>query len=418
MKILFGCFLSILALNSCKVQSPRPHVSIPSAFNHHLGYLFIDTETGDTLLASNSEKYFIPASTTKLFTWYACLRLLNDKIPALRYRETSDSLIFWGTGDPSLLRPEFPYNKTIDFLRSKANKHLVFSDTNFDDNFYGKGWMWDDYLESYQAEVSALPIYGNLVRLNNETVIPDYFELFSEIDKSGTNKVSRLEHENKFLIPQQRFGLTQTIPFKTGGEIAANLLSDTLHLAVEYQNIGLNTPTAIRYSVDKDSLLIPMLRFSDNMLAEHLMLLCSGQLSDQLSVQNAIEVLLSHQLHDIPQKPRWVDGSGLSRYNLFTPEDLVYLLQKVKNEFGLERAKSYLPGNGQNGTMKNLAAAESPFLNAKSGSMSGVYNLAGFLQTGSGRTLTFAVMNNNFTTSVNSVRKEVEDFLLEIRNHY
>jgi D-alanyl-D-alanine carboxypeptidase/D-alanyl-D-alanine-endopeptidase (penicillin-binding protein 4) len=61
---------------------------------------------------------------------------------------------------------------------------------------------------------------------------------------------------------------------------------------------------------------------------------------------------------------------------------------------------------------------EETFIYAKSGSMSGVYNLAGYLKTSSGRILAFAVMNNNFTKSVSSVRAEVAQFLLKVRADY
>jgi serine-type D-Ala-D-Ala carboxypeptidase/endopeptidase (penicillin-binding protein 4) len=189
-----------------------------------------------------------------------------------------------------------------------------------------------------------------------------------------------------------------------------------LHLAVAYSKIDKPTQTQTLYSVQRDSLIIPMLVNSDNMLAEQLMLLCSHQNLEKLSNSKAIENVLSNQLDELPQKPRWVDGSGLSRYNLFTPQDLVFLLQKMKNELGLAKLNSYLPSNGINGTMKSFAQNEPTFLYAKSGSMSGVYNLAGVLETASGKTVIFAVMNNNFTTSVSEVRKETEEMLVRFRD--
>ena len=55
--------------------------------------------------------------------------------------------------------------------------------------------------------------------------------------------------------------------------------------------------------------------------------------------EKIIDTLLKTDFKDLPQKPRWVDGSGLSRYNLFTPQDFVAILNKMKNEFGMERIK-------------------------------------------------------------------------------
>ena len=48
----------------------------------------------------------------------------------------------------------------------------------------------------------------------------------------------------------------------------------------------------------------------------------------------------------MPQLPRWVDGSGSSRYNLFTPDDLVWVLNKMKDEFGMDRIKGIFPHPG------------------------------------------------------------------------
>ena len=69
-----------------------------------------------------------------------------------------------------------------------------------------------------------------------------------------------------------------------------------------------------------------MMQESDNFLAEQLLLLASSTLSDTLNTKTAIEYMLNNHLKDLKQQPRWVDGSGLSRYNLFSPEAIVYVL--------------------------------------------------------------------------------------------
>jgi D-alanyl-D-alanine carboxypeptidase/D-alanyl-D-alanine-endopeptidase (penicillin-binding protein 4) len=66
--------------------------------------------------------------------------------------------------------------------------------------------------------------------------------------------------------------------------------------------------------------------------------------------------------------------------------------------------------------MKTFAPNEPIFLHAKSGSMSGVYNMAGILETASGKSVIFAVMHNNFTKAVPEVRKETEEMLLRFRD--
>lgn len=410
MKNSLVAFFLIVIFGACQVQKISNKVVYPNDLKHHLGYLFIDTATGDTLFQKNAKRYFSPASTTKLFTWYSSLSLLGENIPALRYYETPDTLFFWGTGDPTFLRSDFPANKTLTFLKSKENKKLVFSDANFHGKYYGQGWMWDDYLEDYQAEVSAFPMYGNLVTFDKENTEPTYFKTFTKKTENQKARVLRADATNHFTYADSSRLVNLKIPFKTNGETVAALLSDTLKVSVNYQAKQIyDYPTTTLFSESRDSLIIPMLEHSDNMLAEQLMLMASSQISDSLSVKRAITYMLENKLSELPQKPRWVDGSGLSRYNMFTPNDLVFLLQKIKNELGLSQTFYILPKIGQD---------PETYIWAKSGSMSGVYNLAGFIKTKKGRTLTFALMNNNFTKPVSAVRKEMATFLEGVREAY
>lgn len=130
--------------------------------------------------------------------------------------------------------------------------------------------------------------------------------------------------------------------------------------------------------------------------------------------QKLIDSLLKSDLAGFPQKPRWVDGSGLSRYNLFTPQDFVWLLQKMKDEFGLERLKTILP-TGNTGTLRNYYKEETGFIFAKTGSLTGHIALSGFLITSKNKLLIFSILVNNHNTSATAVRRAVEQFLQQIR---
>ena len=130
-----------------------------------------------------------------------------------------------------------------------------------------------------------------------------------------------------------------------------------------------------------------------------------------------IDTLLKTDLRDLPQKPRWVDGSGLSRYNLFTPNDFVVLLQKMKQEVGMKRIQGILPTGGK-GTLSNLYKQDSNYIFAKTGTLSGVVALSGYLYTKKNKLLIFSVLVNNHTGSASEIRKRVEAFLNGIRARY
>jgi D-alanyl-D-alanine carboxypeptidase/D-alanyl-D-alanine-endopeptidase (penicillin-binding protein 4) len=130
-----------------------------------------------------------------------------------------------------------------------------------------------------------------------------------------------------------------------------------------------------------------------------------------------IDTLLNGDLRQLPQRPYWVDGSGLSRYNLFTPQDFVYLLDKMKNEFGLPRMKGILPTGGA-GTLSGYYKQDSGYLFAKTGTLSGVVSLSGYLVTRRNRLLLFSILVNNHRGTAASVRRDIERLIQVIRNKY
>jgi serine-type D-Ala-D-Ala carboxypeptidase/endopeptidase (penicillin-binding protein 4) len=180
-------------------------------------------------------------------------------------------------------------------------------------------------------------------------------------------------------------------------------------------------PNNIRWhkikSQPSDSLFKPMMHRSDNFFAEQSLLMVSNEYLGYMSDGKIIDTLLKYDLKDVPQKPKWVDGCGLSRYNLFTPQSFVYILNKTKNEFGWERLKNILPTGGT-GTLSSYYKKDSGFIYAKTGTLSNNCALSGFLITKKGKVLIFSVLANNYTTGATPVRRAVEQFLLSIRENY
>jgi D-alanyl-D-alanine carboxypeptidase/D-alanyl-D-alanine-endopeptidase (penicillin-binding protein 4) len=160
-----------------------------------------------------------------------------------------------------------------------------------------------------------------------------------------------------------------------------------------------------------------MMHRSDNFFAEQTLLMVSNAVLGVMSDQRIIDTLLKADFKDLPQKPRWADGSGLSRYNLFTPQDFVFMLNKMKTDFGMERIKNILP-TGNEGTLEGRFAADSNYIFAKTGTLSGVVALSGFLYTKKNKLLIFSVLVNNHNSSASAVRRAVEKFIEGIRNRF
>ena len=74
------------------------------------------------------------------------------------------------------------------------------------------------------------------------------------------------------------------------------------------------------YSRPVDTVYAAMMQHSDNFIAEQLLLTISEYLSDTMQTTIAIREIKKKHLANIADQLQWYDGSGLSRYNLFTPK--------------------------------------------------------------------------------------------------
>ena len=120
----------------------------------------------------------------------------------------------------------------------------------------------------------------------------------------------------------------------------------------------------------------------------------------------------------MPDDPQWVDGAGLSRYNLFTPRSIVWLWAQLLDKYGPEKLFPLLATGGVNGTIKNYYKAEDAYIYGKTGPLSNNHALSGYLLTKSGKTLIFSFMNNNYPGESYPVKKRMEKILWEVRENY
>lgn len=421
------CLFVLLAAWAC---SPR-HVILKDVkqsetdLQNHIGFSLYDPQTKKFLIEHQSDRYFTPASNTKIFTLYAALTILGDSSVALRYLPMGDSMIFWGMGDPSFLyKNTYQTNKAYNFLQSFPGK-LYYSGTNFYNNPLGPGWAWNDYDSYYSPERSPMPVYGNLIEVKRSddqfATLPNYFMKHFTIanQQRDREEVTRGVDDNQLVyFTGKKTSGNWTIPFRAANDVVVELLSDTLKREVLEAAILPTTDALTLKGVPLDSLLKVMMQDSDNFIAEQLLLQCAGVLSDSLQQEIAIKYLLKNGLADLPDKPKWVDGSGLSRYNLFTPRSIAVLWDKLYTLVPEQRLFSLLAVGGQSGTIKNWYKHDTPYIFGKTGTLSNNHILSGYIRTHKGRVLIFSFMNNNFLVNANDVRKRMEQILFTIYNKY
>ena len=426
----------------------------------HTGISIYEPATDKYWYNYNADKYFIPASNTKLFTLYAGMKYLGDSLTGMAYQNFSDTAInVSGSGDPTFMHPDFKNQPVLDFL--KAQQKVIYLSGNYKDSALGYGWAWDDYSDNYMVERNAFPIYGNIIKVgingyeyaNQKTskpkwnlspryfindidsvFTPDYKTIAapSDADIAKTNSqkfiVSRNRTSNKLNLRQGTAVFYKTeIPFVTNeNKTAVEILKNDFQLNITEGSVAdkilyAGTPARLRWHKIKsqpiDSLFKPMMHRSDNFFAEQTLLMVSNEYLGYMSTEKIIGTLLIADLKDVSQKPKWVDGCGLSRYNLFTPQSFVYILKKIKTEFGWERIKNIFPTGGT-GTLSSYYKKDSGYIYAKTGTLSNNCALSGYLITKKGKILIFSVLNNNYITNAVLVRKAVERFLVAIRENY
>jgi serine-type D-Ala-D-Ala carboxypeptidase/endopeptidase (penicillin-binding protein 4) len=229
-------------------------------------------------------------------------------------------------------------------------------------------------------------------------------------------RIERRRLDNIFdILPANSTFRSADVPFRTFEN--SRFLEDTLKKAWLSRAYAEGTESyKVIYSQHKDSVLKPMMHRSDNFFAEQMLLVAGNEFLGVMNEGKMIDTLLKTDLKDLPQRPRWADGSGLSRYNLFTPKDFVMLLEKMKNEFGIARLQEILP-TGNEGTLSNYYKQDSGYIFAKTGTLSGVVAFSGFMYTPGNRSklLIFSVLVNNHQASATQVRRAVERFLQEVR---
>jgi len=397
-----------------------------NALQDHVGFYLVDLSSNKTLIDFNGAKYFTPASNTKIFTFYTSLRLLGDSVTSLKYFQTGDSLIFQGTGDPSFLyKNVFDNGRVYQFLKDHPAK-LFYSNKNFQTETFGPGWAWDDYNYDYSSERSPFPIYGNLISVQHPQ--PELFTI-QPFRFSSDFHISNETHPDEEIIRGidsneliyyigKNKSKSFTIPFRTSSDLFTDLLSDTLHRSVEEINKPIPQNSLVLKSIPTDSLYRVMMQDSDNFISEQLLLQCAALVSDTLKPEIAIRYSKKKLLADLPDSMQWVDGSGLSRYNLFTPRSIVELWKKIYLVVPQERLFNLLATPGKNGTLKKWLKTEVPYIFGKTGSLSNVRALSGYLITKKNKILIFSFMNNNFTVTGTEVRARVEKILKQVHDKY
>jgi D-alanyl-D-alanine carboxypeptidase/D-alanyl-D-alanine-endopeptidase (penicillin-binding protein 4) len=422
------------------------------------GIRIIDANSGDLIYELNGDKYFSPASNMKLITTIGALFLLGPEFRygtplvtngSIRSDTLLGDLIICGKGDPTL---------TTAHLRTMAQEvahrgisvikgDILFDDAYFDTIPYGPGWMWDDLQYDFSAPTNALSINrnccsihimpgsksGDMVRVHvapatsaitvknlAKTAEPEDITV-STTYEDGKNKVT-VQGTLPVNSDMKRF----TRSIRDPAPVAAALLSEELHQqgilitgTVKSEKCSGAETLFIHVSQPLLKILYDLDKYSSNFIAEHILKTIGAVKvgipgTTEKGIEAIAECLQENALFgdDIIQR----DGSGLSRYNLITPEQITSLLHYLYFNFSFgPELMTVLPAGGIDGTLKNRfqSTATKGKVRAKTGTMTHVCALSGYCITSSGRILIFSIMMKDFSAPSSYIR-DIQDRIVSI----
>lgn len=354
----------------------------------HAGLLVLETGSGRVLYEHNADDDFTPASTLKLVTGATALQQLgrdfrfHTAILAGAVPENgvvSGDLILRGGGDPLLRRSDLQAaaaSLVAGGLKAVTGS-LICDASYFDDEPFREGWAWDDLTQYYGVAPSAL----TLGESNTSATVTAAASSDGPLGESVSPD------------PAIRAGTVLREALAGGGVTIA-----------DPPKTGLTPPGAtVLWQHDGEPLTLLLADFwypSDNLVGETLtksLGIARAGLPGKTAPGIAVEIEFLKRIGVDPATVSVVDGSGLSRYNAVTPRALVKLLQYEWSSPNRDDVLNALPVSGSRGSLRKEFTAPdlARRIYAKSGSMTNVANLAGYLATNRHGSVTFALLLDN-----------------------
>lgn len=451
-------------LNSVQ-QKVKALQSSSGLTNAGIGICVSDVQTEEVILKSEPQLSLVPASIMKVITTATALEVLGSDYRfsttlsysgIIRNDTLFGDLQVIGGGDPTLGSAYFPEN--IGFLEvwneaiRQANikvirGNLVTDATIYESQTIPDTWVWEDLGNYYGAGASGISVFDNLyeIHLKSESVAGKATKIIRIVPE-----IQNLEIKNEVLSSDQSgdeayvFGspmdtkriIRGTIPKNQADfTIKASVPDPSALLAAEFRKRlsvngisisgiskfeKVNTDSAIQLSVIQSPPLKEIIRITNyesvNLFAEHFLKQLAFQKFGQGTTIDGCKFIKQFwQNKGMDMNGFYInDGSGLSRFNAFTTEQMVRILRFMRTKStNFADFYSSLPSVG-NGTLTVFTKDKfkDDCLRAKSGSMTRVRCYAGYLTTLSGRELSFAIMLNNFSCSQSEAIKKIEELLV------
>jgi D-alanyl-D-alanine carboxypeptidase/D-alanyl-D-alanine-endopeptidase (penicillin-binding protein 4) len=442
-------------------------LAAPALQHGYWGVLVKSLRTDETLYSLNPGRLMMPASNMKIVTLAAAADRLGwdytyeTRIFAAGRIDAGvlqGDLLVVGSGDPSIGESPDTLGTWAEQLKARGIRviagRVVGDDNAFDDNGLGFGWSWDDLQDDYAAGVSALQFNENAVRVTvgPGTSIGDWAGVAISPTDSGlvvdgaltTSPAGAPPHIEAHRLPgSARLQLRGTVPL--GAAPATRMVSvdnptqffvNALRSALIAHGIDVRgpavdiddirdaparpdgAPVVSHRSPPLSTLAIRLMKISQNLYAEtFLKTLAAGAATATTAAGRSIAQTALQAWGVGPDGLIQRDGSGLSRYDYVTPDAIVTILTQVDRQAPLKGPfEASLPIAGRDGTLSNRmkgTAAEGN-ARAKTGSMTNVRGLSGFVATADGEPLVFSILANNFETAPDTITRTADAIVVRL----
>ena len=408
---LFFLSMSLFGQQFSERKIKRMLKKIPQLEQAHLAVSVVQLNEMKPKASYQDQHYMTPASNTKLLTFLAAVQQF-DSLPALYYREQDSLLHFKATGYPLLFHPFYPDTSLAAFFEQKKvwKYHPPISKMKPQ----GPGWSWDDYGYYYAAERSPFPIFGNVIQAFGAPTslqwVPQAFEKQLVVDSLGPN-LKREKFKNQFRYNPEAWKAQDTLyrPFITSDTLFVRLLEQQIRQPVKMEEQPLELPWEVLYTHREELLYKAVLQDSDNGIAEALLALISQNRFEQMDIEKIIDTLQTQWSTWLPDPLEWVDGSGISRYNMVTPRTLIAVLKKIHQTVGWQKIQTYFPKSGVSGTLTAYPNLINVY--AKTGTLRHNHNLSGYWESPKGNKYAFSIMVNHYTVSTREIRQGITELL-------
>ena len=433
------------------------------------GVVIQSLDNGQVLYRRNGERLFLPASNLKLLIASAALVRLGADFryhtPVLaRGARRADTLIgdvvVVGRGDPTLAAdastgadPLGPLRSWADSLRARgirAVRGRVLGDASlFTDPPLGPGWAWDDLDAAYSAPVGALqldddvawieatagsapgqpvsaallPRHAPLRLFNTATTAPADSNVH-QLTWSRAPFSDSVTLSGRLSAGRPAARLPVSVPDPTRYFVAAlgEVLGDA-GVVVHGDTLAADSTTDTLFIWQSPTLgaMLPLfLKPSQNQIGETLLRTLGAQVKGVGSMDSGRavvrEVLSGFGVP--PDAYVLADGSGLSRYNYVAPEAVALVLEAMYRRPDFAPLFDALPVAGVDGTLagrlKGTRAAGNA--HAKTGSLSNVRSLSGYVRSADGEVLLFVLLANGFTVPQRVVEAAQDQIVERLAN--